>query len=253
MISIVIPVYNCEKYLSECIDSIIQQTYEDYEIIIVNDGSTDGKEKIIVNYKKKYPDKIISIYKKNGGTASALNEGILHMKGTWFKWLSADDRFHSKHALKDIIYLVSTIPRHHDYNKTRDLRNAELLHNFYGNGSSSLIHKSMIDKVGLFDDTLPYDEDLDFWLRACIKFRFTLYHLPIRSLDYRVHKETLTWKADADENLKLVKLIRRRYEQYLTDEQKEYIKKLHGTIPLRRRIIPVKVRSKIVRLYKKGM
>lgn len=278
MISIVIPVYNGERYLAECIDSCLEQTYEDYEVVIVNDGSTDGTEQLILNYQKKYPDKIRSVYKSNGGTASALNEGIKCMKGDWFKWLSADDKFNDRHALKDMMRLISTIPQHQDYifytnfniidedsklvepydepNRTvkiRDLRNVELMHNFYGNGSSSLIHRKLIDKVGLFDEELPYDEDLDYWIKTCIKYGYTLYHLPLRTLRYRVHKQSLTWVADPTENLKLVNQIRDRYRQYLTDEQRAYLKYLQGTIPLRRRLIPVKIRKKIVKLYKRGM
>ena len=278
MISIVIPVYNGEKYLAECIESVLSQTYTDYELLIIDDGSTDSTQKIAMMYKDSNPDKITVYLKGNGGTASALNLGIEKMKGTWFKWLSADDKFHDKNVLDDMMTLIGVTPNHKDYifytdfdlmdedskifkhhkepdrtGETRDLRNAELMHGFYGNGSSSLIHKNILDKCGNFDESLPYDEDLDFWIRACIKYRYTLYHLPIISIDYRTHKESLTWKADPTENLKLVKSIRRRYEQYLTDEQKKYIKKLYKTIPLRRRIIPVKLRRSIVKIYKKGL
>ena len=86
-VSIIIPVYNTEKFLSECIDSAINQTYENIEIIAVNDGSTDNSKKIL----EKYFSKIKIINKPNGGTPSALNAGIKIMTGEWFKWLSADD------------------------------------------------------------------------------------------------------------------------------------------------------------------
>ncbi len=90
-------------------------------------------------------------------------------------------------------------------------------------------------------------------MKACIKYGFTLYHLPLRTLDYRVHKETITWKKDPTENLKLVKILRKRYESYITDKQKKYLKTLKKRIPLQRRLIPVKIRSKIGRLYKKDL
>ena len=86
-VSIIIPVYNTEKYLEECINSALNQTYQDIEIIAVDDGSTDNSPKIL----KKYSDKIRIITKKNGGTASALNAGINKATGDWIKWLSADD------------------------------------------------------------------------------------------------------------------------------------------------------------------
>ena len=86
-VSIVIPVYNTEKYISSCIESALNQTYDDIEILVINDGSTDSTLSIITKFEKKI--KIIN--KKNGGTASALNYGIKNMSGQWFKWLSADD------------------------------------------------------------------------------------------------------------------------------------------------------------------
>ena len=86
-ISIIIPVYNAEKYLEECIRSAIEQSYRDIEVIAVDDGSTDNSLEIL----EKYSSKIRIIKKKNGGTSTALNIGIEAMDGQWFKWLSADD------------------------------------------------------------------------------------------------------------------------------------------------------------------
>ncbi len=77
-ISIVIPVYNGEKYLADCIDSCLDQTYKDYEIIIINDGSTDSTLDIIASYVKEFPQKIRMDYKINGGTGLALNTGMLY-------------------------------------------------------------------------------------------------------------------------------------------------------------------------------
>src|SRR5487761_2610644 len=86
-LSIIIPVYNTEKYLKECIESCLNQTHDDIEVIAVDDGSTDNS----VNILNDYAQKIKIIRKKNGGTASALNVGIKVMNGEWFKWLSSDD------------------------------------------------------------------------------------------------------------------------------------------------------------------
>ncbi len=73
--SIIVPVYNTEQYLEKCIGSILDQTYDDYELIMVNDGSTDNSKKIIQTYCKK-TDKIKLINKKNGGLSSARNKGV---------------------------------------------------------------------------------------------------------------------------------------------------------------------------------
>jgi len=83
LISIIIPVYNCERYIAEAIESALNQTWEDKEIIVIDDGSTDGTAEIAKSYK------VIYIYKPNGGTGSALNMGIKLARGDWIKWLSA--------------------------------------------------------------------------------------------------------------------------------------------------------------------
>ena len=91
MISIIIAVYNEEERLGRCIQSVLQQVYQDYEIVIVNDGSTDGSKKIIDSYTRKYGEKIISVHKKNGGQASARNQGISIAKGKYVTFIDADD------------------------------------------------------------------------------------------------------------------------------------------------------------------
>jgi len=76
-ISIIVPVYNTEKYLEKCLDSLVNQTLKDIEIIIINDGSTDGSEKIIEKYVKEYSDKIVYIKQENeGGICPPRNKGI---------------------------------------------------------------------------------------------------------------------------------------------------------------------------------
>ena len=72
-VSVIVPVYNVEKYVDKCLDSLVNQTLEDIEIIVVNDGSIDNSQKIIDKYIKKYPKKIKSVMKENGGQGSARN------------------------------------------------------------------------------------------------------------------------------------------------------------------------------------
>lgn len=72
-LSIIVPVYNTEKYLSKCLDSLVNQTLEDIEIIVVNDGSFDNCAKIIKEFCIKYPRKVISLSKENGGLSDARN------------------------------------------------------------------------------------------------------------------------------------------------------------------------------------
>ena len=89
-VSIIIPVYNGEKYIAQSIESALNQTYKNIEVIVVNDGSSDNTEKIVL----EYGDKIKYIRKENGGVASALNVGIKNMTGDFFSWLSHDDLYY---------------------------------------------------------------------------------------------------------------------------------------------------------------
>ena len=74
--SVIIPVYNVERYLAKCIDSLLAQSCKDYEIIVVNDGSPDGSQSIIDSYTARYPDLIKGFVKENGGLSDARNYGV---------------------------------------------------------------------------------------------------------------------------------------------------------------------------------
>lgn len=90
LFSIVIPVYNCEKYLNKCIDSVLNQTFENFEVLLIDDGSTDRSRKICDEYLKK--DKRIKvIHQKNSGVSSARNVGIDMAKGKYLSFLDSDD------------------------------------------------------------------------------------------------------------------------------------------------------------------
>jgi glycosyltransferase involved in cell wall biosynthesis len=89
-ISVIIPVYNVEQYLHDCLDSVVAQSYSDYEIICVNDGSTDGSLEILCEYQKKY-SKIIVITQQNKGLSGARNAGIEAAKGDYLFFLDSDD------------------------------------------------------------------------------------------------------------------------------------------------------------------
>jgi glycosyltransferase involved in cell wall biosynthesis len=90
-VSIIVPVYNSEKYLEKCLDSLVNQTLRDIEIIVVDDGSTDSSPKIISDYEKSHPDKIHSIHQPNGGQASARNNGVKFANGEYIAFVDSDD------------------------------------------------------------------------------------------------------------------------------------------------------------------
>lgn len=102
-VSIIIPAYNASNYLSEAIDSALNQTYKNIEIIIVNDGSNDNGE--TQKIAQSYGNKIKYFEKKNGGVSTALNLGIKNMTGEYFSWLSHDDRYYPNKIETQINYL----------------------------------------------------------------------------------------------------------------------------------------------------
>ena len=211
-ISIVIPVYNAQEFLEECINSALNQTYSNIEIIAVDDGSTDHSPEIL----KRYSDKIMTITKKNGGTASALNYGINIMTGIWFKWLSADDVLYPN-ALEEMILESSKVENKEntifysnydiinsdgnmiekfiepDYNQLESFQQGViLLDHYFGNGTTSLIHRSAIQSYGAFNETIGYKEDYEFWLRYCVLHKCRLHLIPKTLAKYRVHQKQLT-------------------------------------------------------------
>lgn len=100
MISIIIPVYNIKEYLEICIKSILNQNYANFEVLLVNDGSTDGSELICKNYELEY-DEVRVINKQNGGLSDARNTGLLDAKGEYILFLDGDD-FLRENILADL-------------------------------------------------------------------------------------------------------------------------------------------------------
>lgn len=105
--SIIVPVYNVEKYLNECIDSILKQTFNNYEIVLIDDGSTDKSSKICDSYKEKNPEKIIVIHKENGGLSDARNSGIKISRGEYLIFIDSDDYICDDYFLEKINALLS--------------------------------------------------------------------------------------------------------------------------------------------------
>lgn len=202
LVSIVIPVYNGSNYMKQAIDSALKQTYNNIEIIVVNDGSRDdGKSDTIA---KSYGAKIRYFYKENGGSSSALNKGISEMKGEWFSWLSHDDLYYPDKVKKQVEYLNTLIDNGLDRSdlykqvlftacdfingegklikksniekeralskEISALKGNEYLiaeptkYNLYGCGC--LVNKKVFEEIGAFDEKLRLINDLDMWTRV---------------------------------------------------------------------------------------
>lgn len=197
-VSIVIPAYKASNYLAQAIDSALAQTYENIEIIVVNDGSPDeGATRAVA---EQYAGKIRYFEKENGGSSSALNRGIEEMTGEWFSWLSHDDLYEPQKIEKQIQLLNELYKNGEDVtnhifftgsrlvNKDRKvlrepskkalLKTAQRIDSIGGNehlvaeptknnfhGCGCLVHKSVFERLGAFDENLRLLNDVDLWYR----------------------------------------------------------------------------------------
>ena len=101
-VSIIVPVYNVEKELSRCLDSLVNQTFQDIEILVINDGSPDNSQAIIDEYVNKYPNLIKSFIKENGGLSNTRNYGIRHASGEYVTFIDSDDTVN--HSYVETLY-----------------------------------------------------------------------------------------------------------------------------------------------------
>lgn len=108
-VSIIVPVYNVENYLTKCLDSLVKQSLSDIEIIVVNDGSKDNSEKIIKEFAQKYPEKIKAFTKENGGLSDARNFGIDRAAGDYIGFVDSDD-YVTENMFEEMLLLAE---KHH--------------------------------------------------------------------------------------------------------------------------------------------
>lgn len=138
-VSIIVPVYNVEEYLDKCLNSLVNQTLKDIEIIVVNDGTRDNSQDIIDKYKEKYP-KLIKAYKKeNGGLSSARNYGLDKASGEYISFIDSDDYI-------DINMMKEMYNKAHDNNFDVVVCDMEYIYKNYTKVVSSLIDIDLKDK-----------------------------------------------------------------------------------------------------------
>lgn len=213
-VSIVIPVYNGANYMKEAIDSALNQTYKNLEVIVVNDGSTDNGETDLI--AKSYGDRIKYICKENGGVSSALNVGVREMTGEYFSWLSHDDVYFpnkiqnqvdslSSFCDEKIIGLCSDCfiddssnrlnkqspKRYKDGKYSWDYSLMEMLRNGTFSGCALLIPKKAFDECGLFHEGLRFSQDALMWMKILMA-KYSLVYNSEEDVCSRIHGKQLT-------------------------------------------------------------
>jgi len=229
LVSIIVPAYNCENTIDETLNALINQKYANYEIIIVDDGSTDNTKTKL----SKYENQIRVITQENAGVAAARNTGIHAARGDWVGFCDADDIW-SEHKLSAQVNCVLTKPEiemifcgwwvwspdekgvfevPEDFNTLvcdqytiDDERSGWIYHQLLLDclclTSTVLIRKSLIDKVGFFDESLKCGEDYDYWLRISritktvkLKSKYVLYRQHQQSITRKPHEINYEYKV----------------------------------------------------------
>jgi glycosyltransferase involved in cell wall biosynthesis len=185
MVSVIIPCYNASKTISRALESVANQTYKDFEIVIVDDGSTDKSKDVIDDFMRIYNDLVISyLYQKNSGPSKARNVGVTHAKGEYIAFLDADDEWNAQKLYiqvsiiqdKKLEFLGSTYQYEafddNMKNKKSILKKfsfSNLLLKTQFSTPGVIIKKSLFLKFNGFDTDMKYSEDNDLWLRIAVK------------------------------------------------------------------------------------
>jgi len=244
LVSVIIPVYNSAQFLKQSLESVINQTYQNIEIICVNDGSTDNSLEIL----QQYSDKITIISQENHGLASALNLGIHKMKGIWFKWFSPDDVMFPntieelvKHGEKfsntiiysnwDIIDEKSNKIRSFEESNYNELStfeyNVRLLDRQLINVNTTLIPKTLFKKCNFQKLDNPVAIDYDFFLNCALLYNTKFHLIQNPLIKYRIHTKQLSHQS-ITKTLEYISKIKNEILQNLDESSKnKYISKLN--------------------------
>lgn len=242
LISIVIPIYNAEKYLEECLNSIKNQTYKNFEVIMVNDGSKDDSETICMNFLRS-DSRFRYLKKENGGVSSARNVGLDNVEGDYITFIDADDWVDENY----LDLLITTVKKNHSdivvssykqfnnidifYLRAYSLQEKYLL-NFermnrddfltifpklmstnvcFNNAVAKLFRKELVNDLR-FDTSIKYGEDLDFYFRLYLTVD-SISYVDEPTYVYRVHGDSTTSNFNQEHAEQELNIFKYMYEK----------------------------------------
>ena len=235
-ISVIIPTFNRLDLLKRAIESVLNQSIKPYDIIVVDDGSTDGTSDMI---QQKYKS-IKLIQQKNSGVSAARNNGIKNAQGDWIALLDSDDEW-KKNKLEEQVNKLTDNPKY-DFCHTNEIWirngirvNQKKRHKKYGgfifdkcldicriSPSSVLFNKNIFNHVGWFNDKLPVCEDYDLWLRITAEFEILFIDKPL-IVKYGGHNDQLSHSVEAIESFRIKAL-----ESLLENSDLSKINRIHA-------------------------
>ena len=226
-VSVVIPTYNRARYICRAINSVLSQTFTDYEIIIVDDGSTDNTKKILA----QYGNRIVYLAQSNQGISASRNRGIAVARGKYIAFLDSDDEWLPEKLAIQVdmlekneklglvcsrMLILDGDGKQRGYKpEERTGKNFKELIEIGGDLPTSTVitRKDCFDKMGVFDEALPPMEDFEMWVRIASKY--DIYMLPEKVLAYYYHHDdqitkdmTLVYEATIKLDKKFISLFR---------------------------------------------
>lgn len=240
-LSIIVPVYGVEKYIDKCLNSLVKQSLKEIEIIVVNDGTKDNSQKIIDKYVKKYPDKIKSYIKENGGQGSARNYGLEKANGEYIGYVDSDD-FVEKDMYKKLynkakennydIVVCGNYNVSEDYqNKNIDTfinnYNTDLENIFFGKMAvwNKIYKRDILIKNKLEFKEKVWYEDLAFTLKAIMNSNtFAFIDEPL--YDYLIREGSTMNNSNVQRNLEILEAFDDILSYIKHNKKEEYFDKV---------------------------
>lgn len=236
-VSVVIPTYNRLQMVKEAVESVLAQDFEDFELIVVDDGSTDGTAEAIREYGGRV--RLIE-HPHNRGVSAARNTGILHSRGKYIAFLDSDDLW-VKGKLKIQVNFLDENPQYPlCYTDEIWIRKGKRVnpmkkHSKYSgwifekclplciiSPSSAMMRKTLFQKVGLFDEALPVCEDYDFWLRVSV--RFPIFFINKKLIIKRGgHPDQLSQRSWGNDRYRVIALEKLLSEFPLKEQEREMV------------------------------
>lgn len=235
-VSVIIPTYNRAEFLSTAISSVLNQTYQDFEIIVVDDSSTDNTTELINSFSDSRIKYIR--HETNKGGSAARNTGIKMSSGQYIAFLDDDDEWLPEKLEKQVELLGNSSPKVGSvYTGLLTIDKAcgkvlgrsipsgkgcfidELIeNNRIGTTSTHVLRRECFEEVGLFDESLPSGQDYDMWIRISKKFHFEYIKEPL--VKYSIHEKRIS--TNLEQKIKGIEIIFKRYSQLLALNRKSY-------------------------------
>jgi glycosyltransferase involved in cell wall biosynthesis len=235
-VSVIIPTYNRARFLGEAIESVLNQSYRDFELIVIDDGSEDETEQIV----RSYGNHITYHFQKNAGISCARNKGLHYARGEHIAFLDSDDLWKKQKLHTQMDYFKKNADARICYTDESWIRNGlrvnpKKIHQKYSGWifhhciplciislSSAMMHRKLFQSVGSFDEQLPACEDYDLWLRVSLVT--PIHFIPKQLIVKRGgHEDQLSHKYWGMDRFRITALEKILTNPHMTEQQREAV------------------------------